>query len=127
MTLPPDPIQNEPTLAGAQAAFEALDPVRILFENGSGGSEPGQPYPGFEQSFDSLPIPGTQARSWFVTDDGTLDDERPEGRKRERRSRPTRARPSRPISPATPAPAGSGRRSPTTTGTRTRTAPRPRS
>jgi predicted acyl esterase len=82
VTLPPDPIQSEPTLAGAQAAFEALDPVRILFENGSGGSEPGQPYPGFEQSFDKFPVPGTQARSWFVGGNGSLGDTRPQGRKR---------------------------------------------
>ncbi len=45
VTLPPDPIQNEPTYESALAAFEAQPPVRILFENGAGGSEPGQPYP----------------------------------------------------------------------------------
>jgi predicted acyl esterase len=80
-TLPHDPIQDEPTLAGAQAAFEAQKPVRILFENGS-GRDPGHPYPGFEQSFDSLPVPGTQARTWFVTGDGELGGARPQGKKR---------------------------------------------
>ena len=50
--LPPDPIQEEPTYEGALAAFEALDPIRILFDNGAGG-DPGKPNPGFEQSFPS--------------------------------------------------------------------------
>ena len=65
VTLPDDPIQSEPTLASAQAAFEAQKPIRVLFENGAGGEEPGQPYPSFERSFDALPVPGTKARSWF--------------------------------------------------------------
>ena len=36
VTLPDDPIQAQPTLAAARAAFEALPPVRILFDNGAG-------------------------------------------------------------------------------------------
>ena len=74
---PPDPIQSELTLDAAKAAFEAQQRVRILFENGSGGNEPGQPLPGFERSFDSLPIAGTKARTWFVTADRALGDEVP--------------------------------------------------
>jgi len=77
VTLPPDPIQQQPTYEGALAAFEALDPIRILFENGAGGSSPGQPYPGFERSFERFPIPGTTGRSWFVSGDGALSDRRP--------------------------------------------------
>ena len=38
VTLPPDPIQQEPTYDGALAAFEQLHPIRILFDNGAGGS-----------------------------------------------------------------------------------------
>ena len=53
-TLPPDPIQEEPTYEGALAAFEAQEPIRILFDNGAGG-DPGKPNPGFEQSFRELP------------------------------------------------------------------------
>ncbi|MGH2839153.1 MAG: CocE/NonD family hydrolase [Thermoleophilaceae bacterium] len=75
-TLPPDPIQEEPTYEGALAAFEALDPIRILFDNGAGG-DPGMPNPGFEQSFPSFPIPGTAARSWYFGADGSLKDEKP--------------------------------------------------
>ena len=81
VTLPPDPIQQEPTYEGALAAFEALPPVRVLFDNGAGG-QPGQPYPGFERSFEKLPVPGTQARSFYFSEDGALSDEPParEGR-----------------------------------------------
>ena len=38
VTLPDDPIQAQPTYAAALAAFEALPPVRILFDNGAGGA-----------------------------------------------------------------------------------------
>jgi predicted acyl esterase len=72
VTLPPDPIQEQPTYSGALVAFEELAPVRILFDNGAGGSSPGEPYPGFEQSFPSFPIPGTSARSWYMAPGGAL-------------------------------------------------------
>jgi len=77
VTLPPDPIQQQPTYEGALAAFEALEPVRILFDNGAGGSSPGQPYPGFERSFPSFPVPGTTGRTWFFSGPDELSDERP--------------------------------------------------
>ena len=53
---------------GAQGIKEAPPEVRVLFDNGagtspSGSTTPGDPYPGFEQSFSSFPIPGTTARS----------------------------------------------------------------
>jgi predicted acyl esterase len=70
--LPDDPIQGRATYADAKAAFEALPPVRILFDNGAGAA-PGAPVPGFEQSFASLPVPGTQAQSFYLGDAGTLN------------------------------------------------------
>jgi uncharacterized protein len=76
VTLPPDPIQQQPTYQGALAAFEQLPSVRILFDNGAGRS-PGQPYPGFEKSFDRFPIPGTTARTWYFGPGGTLADASP--------------------------------------------------
>ena len=79
VTLPPDPIQQQPSYEAALAAFEKLDSVRILFDNGAGGSEPGQPYPGFEQSWPSWPIPGTTARSWYFAD-GTLAERKQNGK-----------------------------------------------
>ena len=45
VTLPPDPIQLQPTYATALAAFEQLPPIRILFDNGAGGLQPGHPVP----------------------------------------------------------------------------------
>jgi predicted acyl esterase len=76
LTLPPDPIQQQPSYDAALAAFEQLPPVRILFDNGA-GRNPGEPYPGFEHSFPAFPVPGTKARSWYLAPRGTLADKRP--------------------------------------------------
>jgi len=82
VTLPPDPIQEELTYESALSAFEALPEIRVLFDNGAGTSPTdsttaGNPYPAFEQSFPSFPIPGTAARTWYVGRDGALDEQRP--------------------------------------------------
>jgi putative CocE/NonD family hydrolase len=50
--------------------------VRVLFDNGA-GKNPGEPYPGFEQSFPSFPAPGTKAQSWYLAPKGTLAAKRP--------------------------------------------------
>jgi predicted acyl esterase len=71
-SMPPDPIQGEPTYASALAAFDRLEAVRVLFDNGAGGARPGFPDPGFEQSWRSFPIPGTTARSWYLSSGGAL-------------------------------------------------------
>jgi predicted acyl esterase len=71
VTLPPDHVQQQPTFEAAKSVFEKLPRVRILFDNGAGGM-PNHPYPGFERSFNSLPIKGTKARSWFFGEGGTL-------------------------------------------------------
>ncbi|MDX6638359.1 MAG: uncharacterized protein QOJ01_1870 [Solirubrobacterales bacterium] len=67
VTMPTDPIQQQPTYAGALAAFQKLKPIRVLFDNGAGGSSPGNPDPGFEQSFSKFPIPGVKGHSWFLS------------------------------------------------------------
>jgi uncharacterized protein len=82
VTLPPDPIQLQPTYQSALSAFEALPQIRVLFDNGAGRSPtgsttPGDPYPGFEQSFSKFPIPGTKARYWYLGPNGTLNDTAP--------------------------------------------------
>jgi len=77
VTLPPDPIQLQPTYAGALAAFEQQQPIRVLFDNGAGGLQPGHPVPGFEHSWSSFPIPGTTARSWYLGANGSLGDSAP--------------------------------------------------
>lgn len=72
VTLPRDPIQEQPTYEGALAAFEQLAPVRVLFDNGAGSSTAGAPLPGFERSFPSLPVPGTVGQSWYLAPGGAL-------------------------------------------------------
>jgi predicted acyl esterase len=72
VTLPPDPIQQQPTYGGALAAFQALLPIRVLFDNGAGGESPGQPLPAFEASFSRFPIAGTKAGSWYLGPSGGL-------------------------------------------------------
>ncbi|MFN8163080.1 MAG: CocE/NonD family hydrolase [Solirubrobacterales bacterium] len=79
VTLPPDPIQLQPTYEGALAAFESLKPIRVLFDNGAGGISPGQPYAGFERSFDEFPVPGTRAKAWYLSSRGTLRGSPPAG------------------------------------------------
>ncbi len=79
VTLPADPVQEQPTYSGALAAFEALPQVRVLFDNGAGGGsgQAGYPYPGFEQSFSRFPIPGTVARSWYFASGSALAGQAP--------------------------------------------------
>jgi uncharacterized protein len=84
VTLPPDPIQAQPTEESAQAAFEAQKPIRVLFDNGAGKdplgqSSPGYPYPGFEESFDEFPVPGTEAARWYLAPGGELSESAPAG------------------------------------------------
>jgi uncharacterized protein len=72
VTMPPDPVQEQPTYAGALQMFEGFKQIRVLFDNGAGGSQPGQPKPAFEHSYSQFPIPGTQARSWYLSNNGVL-------------------------------------------------------
>jgi hypothetical protein len=83
VTLPPDPIQVQPTYELALAEFEKLPAVRVLFDNGAGEAPPGgttaagNPYPGFERTFSELPVPGTTARTWYLGPHGTLNEAAP--------------------------------------------------
>ena len=79
ITLPPDPVQLQPTYDLALAEFEKQPSVRILFDNGAGKgptqtAQPGDPYPGFEQSFASWPVPGTTAQRWYFGPNGAMTD-----------------------------------------------------
>ena len=67
-------------------------PIRVLFDNGAGSSTPGDPVPGFEQSFPRFPIPGTQARSWYLAAGGALTAAKPHARPASTRSPGTRTR-----------------------------------
>ncbi|HEY2397731.1 MAG TPA: CocE/NonD family hydrolase, partial [Solirubrobacteraceae bacterium] len=83
VTLPPDPIQEKPTYESALTAFEELPQVRVLFDNGAGTAPAGgttaagNPYPGFEQTFTELPVPGTTARTLYFGPGGTLNEQPP--------------------------------------------------
>jgi predicted acyl esterase len=62
----------------ALADYEAEQPVRIIFENGTAqGVEAGAPVGGFEHHFDSWPIEGTKAWRLYFQPDGSLDDSPP--------------------------------------------------
>ena len=80
--LPADPIAELPKYSEALAAFSALPEVRVLFDNGAGESPShtnvaGNPYPAYEKSFSSLPVPGTTAQAWYLAPNGELGDEPP--------------------------------------------------
>jgi hypothetical protein len=89
ITLPPDPIQAQPTYSLALSAFDQQPRVTVEFDNGAGqyesggiagpGSTPqkGNPYPGFVAGFKSLPMPGTQAESWYLGRGGALNSAPP--------------------------------------------------
>ena len=70
-SLPADPMQSSPDYATALAAYDALPPVRVLFDSGAGAA-PGVPLPGFEASFPALPVPGTLAQTWYLGPGGAL-------------------------------------------------------
>ncbi len=72
VTLPPDPLQSDRSYPAALAAFQQLQPIQVSFDNGAGGSTAGAPYPAFEHSFARFPIPGTKARSWYLSGGGRL-------------------------------------------------------
>lgn len=80
--LPDDPVQHETTYAGALAAFRNLPTVQVRFDNGA-GTDPkgafiaGNPYAAYTTGFDSLPVAGTQTRTWYLGPDGTLTDDPP--------------------------------------------------
>lgn len=82
ITLPADPVQLQPTYETALATFEQAPSVRVLFDNGAGTSPTGtrtagDPYPAYERSFSTLPVPGVQARSWYLGTGGTLASSAP--------------------------------------------------
>ena len=79
VTLPPDPIQLQPTYSLALGAFEHLKPIRVLFDSGAGGLSPGQPYPSYEKSFSEFPVPGTEAKAWYLSPEGALSGSPPAG------------------------------------------------
>jgi uncharacterized protein len=77
VTMPPDLVQVQPTYSAALFAFNTQPPIRVLFDNGAGGAQPGHPQPGFEKSFSKFPIPGTTMKQWYLGSNGTLNNAAP--------------------------------------------------
>jgi predicted acyl esterase len=76
LSLPPDRFTGM-SYDDALAAFEAEPHLRVLFESGAGGSEPGTPISAFEHSFAEWPVPGTVATPWYFGPDRSLTPEPP--------------------------------------------------
>lgn len=64
--------------AGALAWDESLPPVRVLFESGAGGEDPGAPAARFEASFTAWPPPEATTTALFLAPDGALAPEPPD-------------------------------------------------
>ena len=97
VTLPADPIQLQPTYAvGARRRSKQLPAgpgavrQRRRARRRPAARRAGDPYPGFEQSFSTFPVPGTTARTWYLGPGGTLDEQPPTARRASTRTPRTR-------------------------------------
>jgi predicted acyl esterase len=78
--LPPERWTSYPTFDAAKAAYEAEDPVRIIFESGNGaGAAPGAPVGRYEIRTTSFPPTGVRAQAWYLQPDGSLAAAKPPG------------------------------------------------
>ncbi len=64
---------SEDQYSDALAAYEAEQPVRVLFESGAGGP-PGEPIHRFEAAYDTWPPPEAQPQTWYLDAPGLLSD-----------------------------------------------------
>jgi predicted acyl esterase len=72
LTLPIDGRYDGRTYDEALALFESDAPIEVLFEEGAAdGTPPRSPFPRFSAGFASWPIPGAEARAWYLSGDGT--------------------------------------------------------
>jgi predicted acyl esterase len=74
--LPPDRFAGQTNFAAAFARYRAEAKVRILFDNGAGGT-PGAPIPGFEASFATWPPPSVHATTYYLRSGNRLDPSPP--------------------------------------------------
>ncbi len=128
VTLPPDPIRDQPTFETAKAAFESQQRVRVLFDSGAGGPpEPSRPR--LRAVLQEPADPGHQAALLVPRRRAARCSARPRRRAAATPSSGTRSRGPPTTSPApTPAAATSGPRTPASTGSsRPRARPRPTS
>lgn len=64
-------------LAGARAAYEAEEPVRVLFESGMGADEVGEPGGTFALDLESWPTSDARATTLYLGPDETLTPQAP--------------------------------------------------
>jgi predicted acyl esterase len=79
VAIPPQRWLQYSDYESAKKAFEAEEPVRVIYESGAGSSQPGAPVGRYEARYKSWPIPGTTAQSWYLQPDGTMSAARPPG------------------------------------------------
>ena len=77
LELEPDRFAGVSSYEEALALFESEPRVRIVFDNGAGGDEPGAPVPQFEAKFDAWPIPELVPTAWYFDEGGRLVSEPP--------------------------------------------------
>ena len=126
VTLPPDPIRDQPTYEAAKAAFESAAAGPHPVRQRRRAARRTTPSPASSSRSSSLPIPGTKPRSWFFGDGRTRCGTRPRRRAAATPSSGTRSRaPPTTSSAPTPAAATSGPPTPATTGSSPRPATPP--
>jgi predicted acyl esterase len=69
--IPPDRFANYPTWEAAKAAYEAEQPVRVMFEDGA-LAPLGSPVHTFDMHFDAWPPPSTKPLRLYFQPDGSL-------------------------------------------------------
>jgi uncharacterized protein len=73
----PDRFADYDSYDEALAAYEAEDPIRVVFENGAGTPAPGTPGGTFEASFTAWPPPQADPTTWYFQPEGGLDTAEP--------------------------------------------------
>jgi hypothetical protein len=77
LTLEPERFTDVTSYADAVARYEGEPAVRILFDNGTGTSDPGTPGAGFEAHFSAWPIPELAPTAWYFAEGGLLTPDAP--------------------------------------------------
>jgi uncharacterized protein len=73
----PDRFADDDSYEEALAAYEAEEPIRVLFENGAATPNPGGPGATFEADFESWPPPDAEPTTWWFQPEGGLATEPP--------------------------------------------------